>query len=45
MKQAIGYIRVSTEKQANEGVGLEAQEAKIVTWCKANEGKPGYGQF
>ena len=37
MKQAIGYIRVSTEKQANEGVSLEAQEAKIVTWCKAND--------
>ena len=36
MKQAIGYIRVSTEKQANEGVSLEAQEAKIVTWCKTN---------
>ena len=36
MKQAIGYIRVSTEKQANEGVSLEAQEAKIVSWCKAN---------
>ena len=36
MKQAIGYIRVSTEKQANEGVSLEAQEAKIVAWCKAN---------
>ena len=31
MKQAIGYIRVSTEKQANEGVSLEAQEAKIVS--------------
>jgi len=37
MKQAIGYIRVSTEKQANEGVSLEAQEAKIVNWCKAND--------
>jgi DNA invertase Pin-like site-specific DNA recombinase len=37
MKQAIGYIRVSTEKQANEGVSLEAQEAKIVSWCKAND--------
>jgi len=24
MKQAIAYIRVSTEKQANEGVSLEA---------------------
>ena len=37
MKQAIGYIRVSTEKQANEGVSLEAQKAKIVSWCKAND--------
>lgn len=36
MKQAIGYIRVSTEKQASEGVSLEAQEAKIEHWCKAN---------
>ena len=36
MKQAIGYIRVSTEKQANEGVSPKAQEAKIVTWCKTN---------
>lgn len=37
MKQAIGYIRVSTEKQANEGVSLEAQEARIVSWCKVND--------
>ena len=37
MKQAIGYIRVSTEKQANEGVSLEAQEARIVSWCKAHD--------
>ena len=36
MKQAIGYIRVSTEKQANEGVSLEAQQARIESWCKAN---------
>jgi site-specific DNA recombinase len=36
MKQAIGYIRVSTEKQANEGVSLEAQEARINAWCIAN---------
>ena len=27
--KAIGYIRVSTEKQADFGVSLEAQEAKI----------------
>lgn len=37
MKQAIGYIRVSTEQQANEGVSLEAQRAKIEHWCKAND--------
>ena len=36
MKTAIGYIRVSTEKQANEGVSLEAQEARINAWCVAN---------
>lgn len=36
MKQAIGYIRVSTERQASEGVSLEAQQAKIEHWCKAN---------
>jgi len=27
--KAIGYVRVSTEKQADSGVSLEAQEAKI----------------
>jgi site-specific DNA recombinase len=37
VKQAIGYIRVSTEQQANEGVSLEAQKAKIENWCNANE--------
>ena len=36
MKQAIGYIRVSTEQQANEGVSLEAQKAKIAAWCVNN---------
>ncbi len=29
MTKAIGYIRVSTEKQADHGVSLEAQEAKL----------------
>ena len=37
MKQAIGCIRVSREKQANESVSLDAQEAKIVSWRKAND--------
>lgn len=37
MKKAIGYIRVSTEKQADEGVSLDAQRGKIEAWCKAND--------
>ena len=36
MKQAVGYIRVSTERQADEGVSLDAQKAKIAAWCAAN---------
>ncbi len=36
MKQAIGYIRVSTEQQASEGISLEAQRAKIESWCATN---------
>lgn len=37
MKKAIGYIRVSTEQQADEGVSLDAQKAKIAAWCVAND--------
>ena len=36
-KTAIGYIRVSTGKQADEGVSLEAQEAKIRAWAELND--------
>lgn len=36
MKKAIGYIRVSTEQQVDEGVSLDAQKGKITAWCKAN---------
>lgn len=36
-KQAIGYIRVSTQGQAEEGVSLDAQKAKIEAWCLAND--------
>lgn len=36
MKQAIGYVRVSTDKQASEGVSLDAQKARISAWCEAN---------
>jgi site-specific DNA recombinase len=34
--KAFGYIRVSTDGQAKEGVSLEAQESKIRAWCDAN---------
>jgi|TARA_R110002153_G_scaffold59068_1_gene161616 site-specific DNA recombinase len=37
MSKAIGYIRVSTQKQADEGVSLDAQRAKIEAWCLAND--------
>lgn len=33
--QAIAYVRVSTADQAEEGVSLEAQKAKIAAWCEA----------
>lgn len=31
--RAIGYVRVSTEEQAAEGVSLEAQEARVRAYC------------
>jgi site-specific DNA recombinase len=31
--QVVGYCRVSTEEQANEGVSLEAQEAALRAYC------------
>jgi site-specific DNA recombinase len=34
---AIGYIRVSTDGQAQEGVSLDAQRAKIEAWCSLND--------
>ena len=34
--QAVGYIRVSTQGQADDGVSLEAQRARIEAWCLAN---------
>lgn len=35
-KIAVGYIRVSTTGQAEEGVSLEAQKAKIAAWAELN---------
>jgi DNA invertase Pin-like site-specific DNA recombinase len=37
VQKAIGYIRVSTQGQADEGVSLEAQRAKIRAWCELND--------
>jgi site-specific DNA recombinase len=34
---AIGYIRVSTEDQAREGVSLENQKSKIVAYCQLKD--------
>jgi len=31
--QVYGYVPVSTEDQAREGVSLEAHEAKIAAYC------------
>ena len=37
MKKAVGYVRVSTEEQAREGVSLENQKAKIKAYAELNE--------
>ena len=34
MRNVIGYVRVSTEQQAAEGISLDAQRAKIAAWCE-----------
>lgn len=35
--RAIGYVRVSTEEQAREGISLDNQRAKITAYCELNE--------
>ena len=37
MPKAIGYVRVSTVGQADDGVSLEMQEAKIRAWADLND--------
>jgi DNA invertase Pin-like site-specific DNA recombinase len=34
--KAVAYLRVSTDKQAEEGLGLEVQEAALRRWAKAH---------
>lgn len=36
LKTAIGYVRVSTQEQASEGVSLDAQRDKIRSYCNTN---------
>lgn len=35
VSEAIGYVRVSTQEQADSGLGLEAQKARIAAYCTA----------
>jgi len=35
--KAIGYIRVSTEEQAREGISLDNQKAKIRAYCESQD--------
>lgn len=35
--KAIGYVRVSTEGQATDGVSMDAQRAKIAAWATVND--------
>ncbi len=37
MPHAIGYLRVSTALQAEEGQSLDAQRAKIAAWATLND--------
>lgn len=37
MKKAIGYVRVSTEKQVDEGISIDAQIEKIKAWASFND--------
>lgn len=37
VRTAVGYVRVSTDMQANDGLSLDAQRAAIVSYCSSNE--------
>lgn len=36
MKRAVGYVRVSSDKQVKEGGGLEIQKKSIIEFCNKN---------
>lgn len=35
--RVIAYLRVSTERQASEGVSLDSQRAKVRAWCELHD--------
>jgi len=35
--KAVGYVRVSTDEQAREGISLESQRGKIAAYCELND--------
>jgi DNA invertase Pin-like site-specific DNA recombinase len=37
MQKAVAYLRVSTDRQAAEGVSLDAQREKISAWCTLHD--------
>jgi len=37
MKEAIGYVRVSSDEQADSGLGLQAQRQRIAAFCAMKE--------
>jgi len=37
MKQAVAYYRVSTQKQGKSGLGLDAQQSVVASYCKLND--------
>jgi len=37
MKKAVGYVRVSTNGQAENGISMKAQASKIKAWAEVNE--------
>jgi hypothetical protein len=44
-KRASGYVRVSTQEQATDGVSLDAQRDRLKDYCKAYENKLIYLNF